>query len=108
VIGRRLEFSEFCLQLEKEGKSDEVTELTRQELTATFTTRGWQVVLMLMRQVVDDALGAIGHDDRPAFHAGQIHAIELMRNKLRGLFSGAEEYIDEFDEGLTPLEESEI
>ena len=107
MIARKLAFVEHCRQLKAEGKHEELEAICRQELTITFSTKGWHVVVDLMRDVVDNALEAIGKDDRGPFYAGQIHAVEQIREKLRELFSGAAEYVDEYDEGLIPLEESE-
>jgi hypothetical protein len=60
---------------------------------------GWQLVVGMMREVVDAALSSIADGQRPEFHAGAISAVEHLKRRLREQTT-TPEIIEVHDEGL--------
>lgn len=61
---------------------------------------GWQLVVSMMREVIDAALGSIADGQRPEFYAGAISAVEQLKRRLREQTT-TPEIIEVHDEGLS-------
>lgn len=117
MIGRNLPFADRCSQLAAEYDAaqhagdaerarllgEELNSATRLALEALKGTDGWQVVLQIMRDVVNNALSAIALSQQSEFHAGEIAAVENIRARLRKLAaeSNTDDIADAYDEELT-------
>ena len=95
MIGRELPFVTLL-----ESLPDNEAALRRQEaLRLMISTDGWQLVLECMRTIQDTALTGISQGADAPFLAGQIAAVESMRERIRQTVG--EDLTDTYDEGLT-------
>jgi hypothetical protein len=78
----------------------ELAQRTHAAVMELMQNRGWQLVLGMMREVVDAALSSIADGQRPEFHAGEISAIERIRQRLREL-TDPPIFPEAYDERLT-------
>ena len=98
MIGRELPFVTRYTAIQSE---DERAEVLRAALKQLFAQEGFEVVIDLMLDVVNESLRGISlGDEKAQFYAGQIAAVEIIRDRLRE-YSSPED-VDTFDEGLTP------